>query len=303
MPSLFWSGKLSLPMKLMVEANNLLSVFTGSARDYAGMKERVKQGYEGEYTDHIKKYDELGYNLQDKSARFQLDGMKLQGMQVLDVGCGTGALAQVAFEQGSKGVVCGDISAFMLAQAKRKELAKNLDYTFCQFDAEGLPFKKDAFEVVISGMAFGLLPDQKLAVTEMARVVKPGGLVCIGAHGPEHYWEAIDATLWCADKRYVLGYRFEWWPRKEGYVRRMLEEANLEGIRSKRVVWKNKFESGAAAYDFFAAISSSWWYVKFPPDLRMKESIKTRNYFNRKNINIITDDIVVAYGFKPSGSF
>ena len=72
--------------------------------------------------------------------------------------------------------------------------------------------------------------------------------------------------------------------------------------RYKQVVWHNKFESGAAAYDFFAAISSSWWYAKFPPDKRKDDSTKTRNYFEYKNIDIVTDDIVVAYGYKQVSS-
>ena len=33
MPSLFWTGKLSLPMRLLVDANNLLALFTGASRD------------------------------------------------------------------------------------------------------------------------------------------------------------------------------------------------------------------------------------------------------------------------------
>jgi hypothetical protein len=33
MPPLIWSGKLSLPMKLLVEMNNMLALFTGSAND------------------------------------------------------------------------------------------------------------------------------------------------------------------------------------------------------------------------------------------------------------------------------
>ena len=118
MPSLFWSGKLSLPMKLLVEANNLLSLFTGSYRDVSGMKKRVKEGYEGEYSHHIQQYDEFGYHLQERSARIQLEGIKLEGKRVLDIGCGTGALAQVAFENGAKEVICGDISAFMLKKAR-----------------------------------------------------------------------------------------------------------------------------------------------------------------------------------------
>lgn len=44
-------------------------------------------------------------------------------------------------------------------------------------------------------MTFGLLPHQKEAVEEMVKVTKPGGLVCVGTHGPEHCWEAIDASF------------------------------------------------------------------------------------------------------------
>jgi hypothetical protein len=47
MPPLFWSGKLTLPMKLLVEANNILSLFTRSSGDIRGMKNRVRSGYEG----------------------------------------------------------------------------------------------------------------------------------------------------------------------------------------------------------------------------------------------------------------
>jgi len=298
MSRVFWSGKLTVPMKLLIEANNFLAMITGSFKDYAGMKERVRLGYEGEYSNHVSKYDELGYHLQDKSARIQLGEMQFDGMKVLDVGCGTGALAHVANEKGAKSVVCGDISSFMLKEAKKKK-EEGLDFRFCQLDAEHLPYRDGSFDAVISGMTFGTLPKQKEAIAEMVRVVKTGGLVCIGAHGPEHYWEAIDATLRCINKRYVLGYRFEWWPRKEEYIRKLLEDEKVENIQSKRVIWQNQFESGSAAYEFFAAISSSWWYAKFPPEERTKDSIKTKKYFEMKNIDTISDDIVIAYGIKP----
>lgn len=299
MPSLFWSGKLTLPMKLLVEANNLLSIITGSLNDIAGMKNRVKRGYEGEFSGHVHAYDELGYHLQDRSARIQLEGMNFDGMKVLDVGCGTGALAYVAFEQGARTVVCGDISYLMLQMVVAKDINSKVKLTNCQLDAEGLPFEDGSFDSVISGMTFGTLPDQDLVLREMIRVTKPGGLVCVGVHGPEHYWEAIDATLRCINKRYVLGYRFEWWPRTEIYVRTLLEKANLRSVESRRAIWQNQFIDGAAAYDFFAAISASWWYAKFPQEERIKDSERTREYFLRRKIDVITDDIVVAIGRKP----
>jgi len=55
-------------------------------------------------------------------------------------------------------------------------------------------------------MTLGLLPNQEKAVAEMARVTRPNGLVSVGAHGPEHYWEAIDACFRAITKRYVFGY-------------------------------------------------------------------------------------------------
>jgi ubiquinone/menaquinone biosynthesis C-methylase UbiE len=289
-------------MKLLVEMNNLLALFTGSANDTREMKDRVKRGYEGEYSHHVQQYDELGYHFQDRSARYQLEGMYLKDMQVLDVGCGTGALAQVALENGVKGVVCGDISSYMLKQGMAKESVGHANYLFCQLDAEALPYKDDSFNAVLSGMTFGVLPNQKLALDEMVRVVMPGGLVCVGAHGTDHYWEAIDASFRCINKRYILGYRLEWWPRTEKFIRNLLERANLKGIQSRRIVWRNEFKNGSAAYDFFAAISASWWYSKFPSDQVLMDSSKTRNYFERHRINIITDDIVVAYGYKPNNA-
>jgi ubiquinone/menaquinone biosynthesis C-methylase UbiE len=228
-----------------------------------------------------------------------LEGISFKGMHVLDVGCGTGALANVALEQGAKGIVCGDIAALMLKKGKEKVGTGITNHTFCQLDAEGLPFRDNSFDAVLSGMTFGTLPNQKLALDEMVRVVKPGGLVCIGAHGLEHYWEAIDASFRCINKRFILGYRLEWWPRSEEFIRRLCQKANLENLESKRVIWRNEFENGLAAYDFFAAISSSWWYAKFPTSEIEKDSRRTRDYFNRKNIKIVSDDIVIAKGNKP----
>jgi ubiquinone/menaquinone biosynthesis C-methylase UbiE len=301
-PSVLWSGRLTPPMKLLVQANNVLALITGSARDVEGMKERVRRGYEGQFSDHVRQYDSVGYHLQDRSARIQLEGLSLPGMRVLDVGCGTGALARVALEKGAKAVTCGDISALMLKEAKKKDSPGNAHQSPCQLDAENLPFRDGSFDAVVSGMTFGTLPNQETAISEMVRVAEPGGLVCIGAHGPEHYWEAIDASFRCINKRHILGYRLEWWPRSERYIRRLLEKAKLDRIQSRRAIWRNEFEDGQSAYDFFAAISASWWYAKFPPDEIQRDSTFTRTYFNRKNVNVITDDIVVAYGFKPKGS-
>ncbi|MBN1865605.1 MAG: methyltransferase domain-containing protein [Victivallales bacterium] len=302
MPIIFWTGKLSLPMMLMVNANNIIAWLTGNTRDTAAMKNRIRQGYNGAFSEHVTRYDELGEEFQAKAAAAQLEGTDFRGKEVLDVGCGTGTVSLLALRKGADKVVCGDISTYMLEVARTKADrqgygADRID--FRQLDAESLPFEDSSFDFVITGMTLGLLPNPKKAVTEMVRVLRPGGLLSVGAHGPEHYWEACDASFRIINKLYVLGYRLEFWPRTEEEVRRLLAEAGIVDIRTRRLTWRNAFKTGGEAYDFFAAISSTWWYARVPPTKRDSETRKTRDYFNRKKVVNITDDIILAYGRKP----
>jgi ubiquinone/menaquinone biosynthesis C-methylase UbiE len=302
MPTIIWTGKLSLSMLLMVNANNIIAWLTGNIRDTAAMKKRVRQGYNGAFSEHVNSYDEFGAEIQTKAATAQLEGVYLQGKEVLDVGCGTGVISLLALQKGAAKVVCGDISDYMIEVARTKAVRQGYGterINFRQLDAESLPFEDASFDLVMTGMTLGLLPDQKKAVKEMVRVLRPGGLLSVGAHGPEHYWEACDASFRVINKMYVLGYRLEYWPRKEEDVRRLLMDAGLADIRSRRLTWRNTFKTGGEAYDFFAAISSNWWYAKVPPTKRDKETKKTRDYFMRKGIVKITDDIILAYGRKP----
>ena len=101
MKSLFWTGKLSLPVMLMVNANNLVAFLNGNSRNKLSMKERVKLGYEGVFSDHVKGYDNLAAEYQKKAAIAQLSGMDLWDKEVIDIGCGTGT--QCADKSGGRG--------------------------------------------------------------------------------------------------------------------------------------------------------------------------------------------------------
>ena len=302
MPAILWTGKLSWPMTLMVNANNVLAWLTGNTRNTAAMKDRVRQGYNGAFSEHVTRYDELGMPFQTRAAIAQLEEMDLQGKNILDVGCGTGVMSLLALQKGAAKVVCSDISNYMLERARDKADRQGYGVDridFRQLDAESLPFEDASFDTVMTGMTLGLLPDQDKAIREMVRVLRPGGFLSAGAHGPEHYWEACDASFKSINKRYVLGYRLEFWPLKEEEVRQILVNAGLVDIRTRRLTWRNVFKSGGEAYDFFAAISSNFWYAQFPPDKREEENRKTRDYFERKGVVEITDDVIFAYGQKP----
>ncbi len=293
-------------MMLMVNANNVLAWINGNARDSVAMKNRIRQGYDATFSWHVSKYDELGEELQAKAAEAQLEDLDLAGKMVLDVGCGSGIIALLALRKGAARAVCGDISNFMLDLARTKATKQGYSsgrIDFRQLDAEALPFEDAGFDAVITGMTLGLLPEPAKAIKEMVRVLRPGGLVSVGAHGPEHYWEACDASFRAINKRYVLGYRLEFWPRNEKEVCRFLVERGVENIQVRRLTWRNTFQNGGEAYDFFSAVTSNWWYARVPPMERSGLNQRTRDYFDRHGVTTITDDIIVASGRKgPSAS-
>jgi len=302
MSALLWTGRLSLSMKLLINASNLIAWVTGNARDDIAQRTRIKNGYDGKFTEHVTKYDELGLNLQIRSARAQIDELDVRGKSILDVGAGTGASSFLMLERGASKVTCGDISQYMLDQCRQKAREKGISNNRIEFrllDAESLPFEDNSFDIVLTGMTLGLIPNQYKAISEMVRVVKRGGIVSIGAHGPEHYWEAIDGYLKSITKRYVIGYRLEWWPRSEKAVLYMATRAGLIDINTQRIIWRNNFQSGGEAYDFFAAISSAFWYAKFPPEKRQVDYQKVRKYFEKNNISQVTDDVIIVNGKKP----
>lgn len=302
MKSLFWTGKLSIPVMLMVNANNLIACLNGNFGNKPAMKERVKFGYDGAFSDHIAKYDELAGEFQKKAAVAQLGGIDLKDKQIIDIGCGTGIISLLALEMGAKKAVCGDISEYMLKLARENSTAAGYDSTrvsLCQLDAESLPFDVNSFDAVITGMSFGLFPDQQKAVNEMFRVLRPGGLISLGAHGPEHYWEAIDTTIRAVNKRHVLGYRFEFWPRTEKQIRNLMKNSGFIDVQTNRFIWRNLFRTPTDACNFFAAVTSNWWYAKIPESKRLHEYQKAKQLFESREIRQVTDDVIIGYGKKP----
>lgn len=97
--------------------------------------------------------------------------------QVLDVATGAGHTA-LAFAPHVARVVATDVTAEMLR--KTAELAAKRGLTNVETqpaDAENLPFDDASFDLVTCRIAFHHFPNPRQALTEFARVLKPGGLL------------------------------------------------------------------------------------------------------------------------------
>jgi len=99
-----------------------------------------------------------------------------EGMQVLDVACGTGVVAGHAAKiTGPTGLTIGlDPSWNMLSVARRERVRHAV-----QGIAERLPFRDDRFDLVSMGYALRHVADLSVTFREYLRVLKPGGTLLI----------------------------------------------------------------------------------------------------------------------------
>lgn len=98
---------------------------------------------------------------------------------LLDVGCGSGLALRLAADRGAR--VSGLDSSVELLNIARRRVPEAVDLRVGEL--EHLPFDDASFDVVMSFNALRYAADPVAAVTEFARVTRPGGAVCIGGWG------------------------------------------------------------------------------------------------------------------------
>ena len=116
------------------------------------------------------------------------------GQQVIDVGCGSGALtAELAGRMGLDGVWAVDPSERFVAAVRDRHPGVRVQ----RAAAEALPFDGQLFDAAVAQLVVHFMADPVLGLREMARVTRARGIVaaCVwdhaGGHGPlSVFWDA-----------------------------------------------------------------------------------------------------------------
>ena len=152
-----------------------------------------------------------------RTRKFDLRGMK----SILDVGSGAGQIAAHLLEYADPEarITCTDLSRAMLGRARRR--LKSERPTYVAADLSALPFADAVFDGVTCGYVLEHLPEPALGLSELARVLRPGGRMLL-LTTEDNFSGAWTSRFWCCQT----------YNRQE--LKRLCESL---GLRWKKEIW------------------------------------------------------------------
>ncbi len=181
------------------------------------------------------------------------------GEWLLDLGCGAGRHAAEACRRGAT-VVALDMSAPDLKEAKDRlaEVDPSGERGFAvRSDALRLPFADATFDRIIVAEVLEHIPSDEAAMAEIARVLRPGGLVAVTVPrwGPEKVCWALSDAYHEVEGGHVRIYR-----RRQ--LQRRLSSAGLEPV----------------AHHYAHALHAPYWWLRCMVGVHDDDHRATRTY-------------------------
>jgi len=205
-------------------------------------------------------YDSLALPIQFQAPARDLVSVAgiAEGMRVLDVGAGTGAVTVPAAEAtGRRGLaVAVDASSEMLRLLRTKG-----NYAAALAQVPHLPFRGSAFDRVLAGFVLSHFPDHGQALAELVRVLRSGGRLGLTAWdmtptGPARLWrEVAGRFVNPTDLSEAFRAVIPWdeFFSEPANLRRALERAGLMNVQLAR----REFNQSATTPDFLTVRESA----------------------------------------------
>ena len=179
------------------------------------------------------------------------------GERVVDVGCGTGSLTFALPKAANVGAVAAiDYSPVFVEEAVRRNTDPRISIR--QADATALPFEDRSFDRALSLLVLHFVPESAKAVSEMKRVVRPGGVVAAavwdhlgGLPCMRMMWDTLAAL---SDSAKAARSRYCFQPMmRPGEMKGRFVEAGLQDVEETSLLIRMDFANFADYWDPFVA--------------------------------------------------
>lgn len=178
------------------------------------------------------------------------------GMRFLDVAAGSGALSIPAARLGAR-VLATDLSPVMLERLAARGHQEGLELETRQMDGHALELEDGSFDMAGSQFGVMLFPDMAKGISEMARVVKPGGRVLMNVYGDPHEIEffgffvtAIQAVVPSFEGPPVDPPPLPFQLQDPERLREELAKAGLKSVSVETITEETEFRSGEHMWDW-----------------------------------------------------
>ncbi|MGB9175270.1 MAG: methyltransferase domain-containing protein [Methanoregula sp.] len=157
--------------------------------------EKIRQHYDGVADTYDHHYDHHRGRKYHTHLSNHLMKALPEGGNLLDIGCGTGLFVEKYIRHGGQGTGL-DISGKMVAKARRR----CPDCEFIVGTGESLPFKDCSFNAVSSVLVFSYVKNPVAMLSEVYRVLEPGGSLAICTMGKKLITRGIPSLYKISEK-------------------------------------------------------------------------------------------------------
>lgn len=242
------------------------------------MKE--KQAIQEAFTEMSTHYEEVvdgeltlfwGWSYQNFLAELIKHTRILEGQKILDIATGTSVIPRKLMEQSIPGIsITGlDITEPMLWQAQKKITSAGYkpDIKLLCGDAMRLPIRSGSYDVIVSGLASHHM-DIPLMLSEMKRVLKPGGLLSIIDVGTSPIW---DTKVFQFFARIVA---FLFFLIRENSTRAWAEAGAVANLRTPEG-WQNELTQAGFKNVHIIKLKSKYRWAPEPLSIQSSKSLES----------------------------